>query len=102
MVYDSWKVGIYNNKAMNIVKVKDKYQVTIPANVREEAGIEVGDILDAKMEKGKIIFTRKSIIDQRLAEAIADVRAGRTYGPFNSAQELIASLHKNTSKPRSK
>ena len=79
---------------MNIVKVKDKYQVTIPANVREEAGIEVGDILDAKMEKGKIIFTRKSIIDQRLAEAIADVRAGRVSPAFDNAEDAIRYLHK--------
>src|SRR3989344_7441484 len=96
------KLEFITNKDMNIVKVKYKYQVTIPTSVREEAGIEVGDILEAKMEKGKITLTLKSIIDQRLAEALADVRAGRTYGPFDSAQQLIASLNGRATKHRGK
>ncbi len=30
--------------SMALVKVKEKYQVTIPASLREKAGVEVGDI----------------------------------------------------------
>ncbi len=80
---------------MELVKVKKKHQVTIPASVRRSVGIKVGDLLEAKAEKGKITLTPKSMIDKRLAEALADVKAGRTYGPFETAEELIESLHRN-------
>lgn len=59
---------------MSIIKVKDKYQLTLPAELREESGIEVGDIVDAKWEKGKITLTPKSIVD-RIPQALKDVRA---------------------------
>jgi len=85
---------------MALVKVKQKYQVTLPAAVRELAGIEVGDLLEAKVEKKRITLTPKSAIDKRLAEALADIKAGRTYGPFETAEEMIESLHRNSKRIR--
>ena len=85
---------------MNIVKVKSKYQVTLPVKIRKQAGIEIGDILEAKVEKGKITLVPKSAIDKRLAEALADIKAGRTYGPFETVEEMIESLHRNSKKLR--
>ena len=49
---------------MAIVTVKDKYQVVIPRDVREQAGVNVGDLLEARLEKGKITFTPKVIVDR--------------------------------------
>ncbi len=80
---------------MSIVAVKNKYQVVIPAKVRRQAGVKVGDLLEAKVERGKITLTPKSLVDRRLAEALEDVRRGRVYGPFNTAAEMIRSLRKN-------
>ena len=85
---------------MALVKVKQKYQVPLPAAVRELAGIEVGDLLEAKVEKKRITLTPKSAIDKRLAEALADIKAGRTYGPFETAEEMIESLHRNSKRIR--
>lgn len=59
---------------MSIVRVKNKYQVVIPEPVREEIGIEVGDMLEAKVERGKITLTPKSLVD-RIPQAIKDIRA---------------------------
>jgi len=49
---------------MPIVRVKTKYQVTLPTAIRVRAGIRVGDVLEAKVEKGKITLTPKSIPDR--------------------------------------
>ncbi len=40
-----------------LVKVKTKYQITLPTTVREQAGIDVGDLLEAKDEKRSNVRT---------------------------------------------
>jgi AbrB family looped-hinge helix DNA binding protein len=80
---------------MSLVKVKTKGQVTLPSAIRERAGLSVGDLLEAKLEKGKITLTPKSLIDRRIEEGLEDIRRGRTYGPFDSADEMIESLQRN-------
>jgi bifunctional DNA-binding transcriptional regulator/antitoxin component of YhaV-PrlF toxin-antitoxin module len=86
---------------MAIVRVKTKYQVTLPTAVRERAGVNIGDVLEAKVEKGKITLTPKSVVDRHLAESLADFKAGRIRGPFGSVGDMIASL-KGKTKKRSK
>ncbi len=77
---------------MALIKVKTKYQVTLPTVVREQAGVNVGDVLEAKVVKGKITLTPKSLVDRRLAESLEDFKTGRYHGPFDSAKDMIASL----------
>ncbi len=91
----------------NLVRVKTKYQVTLPVSVRKKAALRVGDLLEAKMEHGKItlvpkhvVDTKKAFIDAHLAEGLKDIAEGRTYGPFETAEDLIASLHAQVKKIR--
>ena len=77
---------------MNIVTVKNKFQIVIPQRVREQAHIEIGDLLEASVEDGKITFTPKSLVDRHLAEGLEDLRKGRTHGPDDSAEAAIAAL----------
>ncbi len=49
---------------MPIVTVKDKYQVVIPQSVRRQLGINRGDLLEAKVERGKLTYTPKDLIDR--------------------------------------
>lgn len=86
---------------MPIVIVKNKYQVVIPAKLRAEVGLRVGDVLDASVEGGRITFTPKSLIDRGIAESLEDFKRGRSYGPFDTAEEMIRSLHANARKLRS-
>jgi AbrB family looped-hinge helix DNA binding protein len=77
---------------MNIVTVKDKFQIVIPQHVRELAHIEIGDLLEAGVENGKIVFTPKSLVDRHIAEGLEDMRRGRTHGPYDSAGKAVAAL----------
>jgi len=49
---------------MAIVTVKSKYQIVIPRAVRKELGIETGDLLEARVERGKLTYTRKTVLDR--------------------------------------
>jgi AbrB family looped-hinge helix DNA binding protein len=86
--------------AMSLVKVKEKFQVTLPTEVREKAGVAVGDVLEAKVHGNKITLTPKSVIDRELALALEDVRKGRVHGPFRSAKEAVAFLHRSRKKSK--
>ena len=84
---------------MPLVKVKEKFQVTLPARVREKAGLTVGDLLEVKVKGKKITLVPKAVIDrdligERLAEAEEDIKKGRVYGPFRSVKEMVRSLRK--------
>ena len=96
--------------------------MTLPTRLRTLAGIAEGDFVEAVFVRGKIVITPKLIIDRskfpntdneytpeqrriihaRLAEGLADVKAGRVHGPFETANEMIASLHIETKKLRAK
>ena len=93
-------------------KIQNKGQVTIPTRLRNQVGLSKGDLVEFSFQRGKIVITPKlvidrsqfpnadddytpaqrKIIDARLAEGLADIKAGRTFGPFNSADEMIADM----------
>jgi AbrB family looped-hinge helix DNA binding protein len=77
---------------MDIVTVKTKFQIVIPQHIREQVHVEIGDVLEANVEDGKITFTPKSLIDRHLAEGLEDIREGRTHGPYASAAAAIKAL----------
>ena len=83
---------------MALTRVGPKYQVTIPKATREAVGLAVGDFMEATPAPGGVLLKVKSVVDKhpvidaRLREAEADVRAGRTHGPFTSVSELTQSL----------
>jgi len=77
---------------MDIVTVKNKFQIVIPQHIREQVHIEVGDFLEAGVVDGKITFTPKSLVDRHLAEGLEDARKGRTHGPYETVEKAIAAL----------
>jgi AbrB family looped-hinge helix DNA binding protein len=83
---------------VELVTVKTKYQIVIPQSIRKKAGVGVGDLLEAKVENGKITFSPKSVVDRRLAEGLEDLKHGRTHGPYGSANEAIAALEARAAK----
>src|ERR1700693_4767454 len=93
-------------------KIQNKGQVTIPTAVRRQAGLTKGDLVNFAFQRGRIVMTPKLVIDRsrfptadddytpaqppaiapRLKKSLEDVRRGHTAGPFNTADEMIASL----------
>ena len=78
-------------------------QITIPASVRKELGVEEGDLVEIEVVDEKAVLTPKSLVDKNQAyfwtkkwqdaekEADEDVRAGRVK-VFDSVEELIKDL----------
>jgi len=79
-------------RSMDIVTVKTKFQIVIPQRIRRQTGVDIGDLLEASVEDGKITLTPKTLIDRRLAEGLDDLKHGRTHGPYATAGEAIAAL----------
>lgn len=83
---------------MPLVRIKTKYQVTLPNDLRKRVGVRVGDLLEAKIERGKITLTPKTVIDRGIAESLEEFKEGRSFGPFGTAEEMLNSLHRNVKK----
>ena len=93
-----------------IVRMQRKGQVTIPSRLRSRVGLADGDLVDAKEHRGKIILTPKNVVDReytpaqrrsidaRLDEAMREVERGELYGPFETHQELVSFLHRESRK----
>ena len=81
---------------MPLVKVKPKFQVTIPTEVREAAQIAVGDILEATVQGTTIVLTPKAVVDrqeawEKIERATASVKArGRRQQSPKEEEEWIA------------
>lgn len=87
---------------MALVKVKEKFQVTLPAEIRKKANLSVGELLEAKVEGKKITLIPKSVVDRDIAISLREFREGKGYGPFKSAKEAIRSLHREAKKLKKK
>lgn len=93
--------------------------MTLPSRLRTAIGVDEGDLVEASVQRGKIILTPKVVIDRSkfptadsdytpaqrrvvdraVAAGLEDFKAGRFRGPFKSAGEAIASIEKGL-KPR--
>ncbi len=82
---------------MPLAKVKQKGQVTIPAEIRERLALEEGDDLEVTVENGRIVLIpqdeaveRHPEIDAAVAEGLTDLREGRITPAFESMEEFEA------------
>src|SRR5215470_562678 len=50
-----------------LVKVKDKFQITLPAELREALHLAVGDLLEATLEDNVIVLKPKLVVDRAQA-----------------------------------
>jgi len=78
----------YGTTFMPLARVKQKGQVTIPANIREELGLREGDYVEVTTEGSRVVLTPQEIaprhpeIDVALVEGLADIQAGRISPSF--------------------
>lgn len=78
---------------MPLVKIKEKFQVTIPTVLRKAARLSVGDLLEAEAKNNTIVLKPKAIIDREaiesaIEEGLADLKAGRVSPTFSTVKEF--------------
>ena len=92
------------------VRVQKRGQITIPGWMREGLGVGAGDYLHVVRRGNRIILEpappeteyaadeltaeQRRALDARLEEGLADVKAGRVHGPFDSAREASEYIEK--------
>jgi AbrB family looped-hinge helix DNA binding protein len=77
--------------ALPLVKVKEKFQITLPAELREVLHLAVGDLLEATIEDNVIVLKPKVVVDReqawaKMEHALASVE-DRAPNPQQSPQE---------------
>ena len=80
---------------MPLVKVKEKFQVTIPTALRKAVHLSVGDLLEAEAKGNTIVFKPKALVDREavdaaIQEGLEDLKAGRVTPKFSSVEEFKA------------
>jgi AbrB family looped-hinge helix DNA binding protein len=85
---------------MELVTVKTKFQVVIPQSIRKRVRLDIGDLLEASFENGRIVFTPKTVVDRHLAEGMEDIVKGRMHGPYKSAAEAISALERRAGRQK--
>jgi len=55
--------------ALPLVKVKEKFQITLPAELREVLHLAVGDLLEATIQDNMIVLKPKIVVDREQAWA---------------------------------
>jgi AbrB family looped-hinge helix DNA binding protein len=73
------------------VKVKEKFQITLPAELREVLHLAVGDLLEATIQDNVIVLKPKVVVDRaqawaKIEHAMARVQ-DRAPNPQQSPQE---------------
>lgn len=87
------------------VKNNNKAPLVVPPAVRKQAGFRSGQELEIKASGGVITIlpklpsahdeytpAQRRIIDAKLKESEEDFKKSRSYGPFNTADEMIAHM----------
>lgn len=91
------------NKVMPVIKIGEHNEVVIPKDVRDQLGVKPGDLVQATFQPVvDVPYTDESLGPEARASleaGLKDVEEGRTYGPFDSAQDLIK--HLKTTPPES-
>jgi AbrB family looped-hinge helix DNA binding protein len=86
--------------ALPLVRVKDKFQVTIPTELREALHLAVGDILEATIEHETIVLKPKAVVDRREAwdglikvmERVHAKQRPSTKDPIEEEQEIAREI----------
>ena len=77
--------------ALPLVKIKEKFQITLPAELREALHLAVGDLLEATIQDNVIVLKPKAVVDReqarvKIEHAMASVQ-DRAPNPQQSPQE---------------
>ncbi|MEW6235546.1 MAG: AbrB/MazE/SpoVT family DNA-binding domain-containing protein [Candidatus Omnitrophota bacterium] len=80
--------------------IREDAQIALPQEVVIRLRLETGDILNVDVEDGKIILSPEEEntleynpeIKASIQRGLKDAEEGRTYGPFDNADDFLKSL----------
>jgi len=83
-----------------LVKVKEKFQITLPVEIREQLRLGVGDLLEATIQGQTIVLKPKDVVDraqtrQQLIEVMDRVHAKlppSTQDPKEEEEEIAREI----------
>lgn len=67
---------------LEAVKLGKQGRLVVPATLRQELGLKVGDELVARVEDGRLVFERRAALIERLRARFKDVKG-------SMAEELL-------------
>jgi len=91
----------------NLIKVREKGQITLPLYMRKKLGLEQGDLVLVKIVDNTVVLIPQETIDKdqtwfwsdrwqkKEAEAEEDIKKGRVKG-FDSVEELFDDIEKTS------
>lgn len=72
-------------------KVARRYQITIPEEVREEVGINVGDVVDVSSYEGKVVIEK---VGKNWDEVMAKTKgAWKSHPVFSGMKDSVEITH---------
>ena len=87
-----------------LVTVKPKFQVTIPAKLRERVDLHEGDLMEASVVDGGILFSPKEVVDRNaVADRIDEIFARIKLSPEDagrSEDEIMEEVIKDIAEAR--
>jgi AbrB family looped-hinge helix DNA binding protein len=89
---------------MSLVKVKEKYQVTIPSAIRDRLSLKVGDMLEIGLENDQIVLKPKIIVDKseawkKLFEVMDRVHSkNKQFDPNEVEQDVLMAIRESREK----
>ncbi len=70
-----------------LVTIKPKFQVTIPAKLRERVDLHEGDVMEASVVEDGILFSPRAVVDRNAAaDRIAEIFARIKLSPEDAAR----------------
>jgi AbrB family looped-hinge helix DNA binding protein len=94
-----------------LVQIRKKAQITLPASVRQKLGIEEGDFVDVQIKDGDIVLKVMKMISKEQSwfwterwqngekEAEEDIESGRVH-KFENSDDALAFLRKQSDKKK--
>ena len=80
---------------MSTTRIKDRFQVTIPKEIRRQTGCKVGDLLDISLQEGRIVLTPQRLFTKPVVARLSD-DARRLLSRVQEKMERITSDHVNS------
>jgi hypothetical protein len=76
--------------------------MAIPHNKRKSTRVAASSVRQRVNIGSELSVEQRRVIDRSIAKGLEDLRMGRVYGPFDTAEEIAASIETEVEKRKSR